>query len=220
MRLPSLILTIVAVAPTSATAQHTGSIISKQPPNVFQQNQADTHWAIYTAARCATRRAPESARAILSETKANPVPKHWSRFVQYYSECMERASRIQMRVDVVRGAVAESFFRTEYLERPAPFDLALTTSFRPAGYGKTGEEMMVAIADCVVRRDWAGSTALLKTDVASKEHDRAVAALVPTLGQCFPAGRQIKFDKLDVRGAIAEAIYRSFEPGSPSRGAE
>lgn len=198
-----------AASAMPAAAQMTGTAITSKPPVTLRQTQDETQWVIYDAARCTAQRAPNMSLAFIN-AEPGAQSKIWRKLVTYYSECIGRASQIRLDFDIISGALANGLFIERYASQPVPFTAETVSSTRLGELGATRESVLNAIGDCVVRRDWAGSNALLQTDNAKGAEGAAFRALAPALSACFPAGSQLKIDKLSLRAAIARAALRAF----------
>ena len=64
-----------------------------------------------------------------------------------------------------------------------------------------------ALAECAIRKDSAGTWALLRTDAASAEEKALFQRLAPALQACVAQGSTLKMQAFFVRGAIAETYY-------------
>jgi hypothetical protein len=69
-------------------------------------------------------------------------------------------------------------------------------------------EAMLALAECVVKADRAGSFAVFSTEVAGPAEDAAVRSLTPAIGQCLPPGFEFTLKAPVLRSFLAEAAYR------------
>ena len=69
--------------------------------------------------------------------------------------------------------------------------------------------VFVEIATCVGRANLPGVRQLLATPVATPEERAAFAALVPSIGNCVPAGVDLRMHRMMFRGFLAEGAYRA-----------
>lgn len=87
---------------------------------------------------------------------------------------------------------------------------------RSQAYERANENYRIAAAfaflsrygECVVRADPDEAHALILTMPNSPQEASQFATMQSTLGACLPAGQQLKFGKLDLRGTIAVNYYR------------
>ena len=68
--------------------------------------------------------------------------------------------------------------------------------------------IMMNFASCVVRADAANSRAYLLAGPGRSGEMRALAALQPQFGPCFPAGGNLTLNKSVLSAKLAEALYR------------
>jgi hypothetical protein len=75
------------------------------------------------------------------------------------------------------------------------------------------------LGECVVRKDPAGSAALLKTQIGSDHERAAIKSLLPSVGTCIPPQSEKQIDVISLRGAVALNYLRlAKEAGRAARG--
>lgn len=62
---------------------------------------------------------------------------------------------------------------------------------------------------CVMKANWAASRDLIRSSPNSRQEDAAIAALIPALGPCVPAGTTVQLTKASVRNALNEPFYHA-----------
>lgn len=117
---------------------------------------------------------------------------------------------------LTRGLLFEALYRQDFGRRPvAPeFDRVPQRSYPIAGVDKAGQssrrdyQALMRIGDCSARAAPAGVQALLATDAASDDEQRAIADLHDAWLACLPGHRELPFSAEMVRATVAEPFYR------------
>ena len=73
---------------------------------------------------------------------------------------------------------------------------------------RRGAIFLSAFGECVVRTDPVNSFGLVVSESGGVEDKTRMAALLPTLGACLPAGKQLSFERFQIRGTIANNYFR------------
>ena len=125
-------------------------------------------------------------------------------------------TRLVFQPDAIRGPFAEYLYehdfagvgqpRGEAVARlPDPVEIIRRRNLPEA----VQRAAIVGIfATCVVQRRPAEAAAVLATAPSSRAEARAVHALAPEFGNCFPAGSQFDITVSFLRGYLAAALYR------------
>ena len=122
-------------------------------------------------------------------------------------ECLSSGT-IKFKAPAMRGALFAELYRRKY--RAADPGLVAEPVDFAANAGSDGvvQAALDTFADCVVRRDPADARAIVLRPIASKEQDKAFAAVYPHLGPCLAQGQQITLNKPTLENAFAEVLYR------------
>lgn len=103
----------------------------------------------------------------------------------------------------VRGVVAENLYKS----------LPVFTSGGPVPAGLAGPSEVRSIhefADCYIAGNYAEARSLLaETRLATQEETDRIRIMAPGFGACLPDGRQTRIVPIDIRLALAEALYRA-----------
>lgn len=117
---------------------------------------------------------------------------------------------------LVRGAVAEALFKTDFGSigaRPKRNELGVfavdLAEFAEMDAEAKRRMMLVALGTCVADADPDGATALLQTAAGTAGESQAIAQLTPGFSKCVAQGQELKTAKQEVRAGIAEGAYRS-----------
>ena len=129
--------------------------------------------------------------------------------------CMRNMVRATMVRAHVRGVVAENL----YMSLP----VSASGGFVPQGLAGPREVRSIHdFADCYVGGNYAAARSLLaETRLATQEETDRVRIMAPGFGPCLPQGRQIRIVPIDIRLALAEALYRaSLSRSTPPEGSD
>lgn len=123
-------------------------------------------------------------------------------------------ARISFPPILFRSALFSALYRREFA-RTAPADLrsAPPLSLADEFEGDTSTlprdlRFIRALGDCAARADTARVHALLRTEVGSRDERPALDAAIPILSGCLPAGRELRFSRVMLRGILAEGLYK------------
>ena len=117
--------------------------------------------------------------------------------------CMSNMVRATMVRAHVRGVVAENLFRS--------LPVSGSGDSAPQGLASPREVRSIHdFADCYVASNYTAARSLLaETRLATQEETDRVRVMAPGFGDCLPQGRQIRIVPIDIRLALAEALYRA-----------
>lgn len=73
-------------------------------------------------------------------------------------------------------------------------------------------QFLLLITDCVHEADPEAVRAVITSDVASAEQEKAFATVIPLLGPCVPTGQTLRLSKSMLEAAFGEYLYRSSAP--------
>ena len=135
-----------------------------------------------------------------------------------YAEAMRRLIRapVQCRgVGITRGVYGATplmwagTFADWLLRRDRVLDdLAANTLHRPELPAIEARNAGEYMAFCVVRTNPSGTTAMLRTEPATKEEFEALKAIGPTLSACVPANSKSEFTRESLRALLALGAHR------------
>lgn len=238
MRLVALAIVAALLSGTAHAqlnpTQETGSRIYTQPRDSDDPARAARYSKV--VAGCVYRRmGPEPVDEFLRA--GDPVTIGladdsflWSRMMRLLEECMDQR-HLDYNADVRSARLAMSFTpgRLRALLQEEAYlgeqDQGAIVIPQDAGeltlrqYVSTGEDATRArgvgnFSDCIVHRDAAGADALLRTQPASAEEDRAARSLAPVLGTCLIQGQTIEFTPASIRAMAADGLWSRLVYGS------
>jgi hypothetical protein len=186
-------------------------------------------------AACTVRQAPDFARAFVLAPGLRPTPAALEKLGP--PECLRSAGddiiELRMRDALYRGALAEQLIRAE-MPRTATIDpsavpaLAWPEPQRPSAVNERGRALTAAeqkrgelgyaeaaadqdvmrLGECVVRADPAGSRDALLSEMDSANELAKLKAMAPTIAGCVARGHTSKFNRTNLRAALAVSYYR------------
>jgi hypothetical protein len=132
--------------------------------------------------------------------------------------------RMQFDADVLRASLFSALYKHDYRKTAAPdltsvAPLVVASEFDAGAVLPPEVTALRILGDCAARNATADVHTLLLTDVRSKAEGPALAKVVPIMQRCLPEGRELRFSRSMLRGALAEALYKLRRaPASPSAG--
>jgi hypothetical protein len=137
--------------------------------------------------------------------------------------CLEREARLNFNARLIRGALAEGLFRGDFGRigggrRPdvALFVMADAMVTRQTDASRRAL-LGLEFAQCIAAAAPADAQALLGTEPVSPSEDAAFARLQPQFAPCLRSGVHLSIVKSQLRGFIAEALYRAAYDAAGSR---
>jgi hypothetical protein len=151
----------------------------------------------------------------LVATRAGSIDeaKTYKRLFSDESSCIGDLSEMRVDWQLVRGSIGEGLYR-----KSAPVPPALAVAAAPK-LDQVRNFADAALCFAAAHPDTA--TALVQTRVGSKAEDKAIDALLPSLGQCIPAAakKSLSLSATLIRFRIAEALWKLGQV-PPSRSAK
>ena len=116
---------------------------------------------------------------------------------------------------LLRGALAEQLFKVDFGAvgaRPKretievfTFDPAEIAAMDAAGQKRV---YLTSFGSCVAAADSTRSASLLQTAAGSADEARVISELTPSLSPCLNEGERLDLGKAELRGLLAEGVYR------------
>ena len=125
-------------------------------------------------------------------------------------DCVD-SGEMRFSPEALRGPMYQALYRTDFGKTPVtglrdvpPVDYTAGAQVQP------GDTRLALrhFADCVVRKDEAGTRKLILSGVGSSEEASAVQSLVPLMNGCVEKGNEVRFTKPLLRALFAETSYR------------
>jgi len=115
----------------------------------------------------------------------------------------------------LRGALAEQLFKADFGAigaRPKretievfTFDTGALAAMDPASRKRV---YLTSFGSCVAAADSTRSAGLLQTAAGSADESRVISELQPSLSPCLNEGERLDLGKAELRGILAEGVYR------------
>ncbi|MEK6638563.1 MAG: hypothetical protein AABY88_10820 [Pseudomonadota bacterium] len=204
----------VLIAGSMASAQETGSLITRKPAQIDSRDKDAVRKTLEIFSTCVMERA--YGRVIKMVDMRIDVPeyaKQMDSISSGYDDCLSGGD-LNVTNGLFRGGLFRALYMREFkLDGPVMFDPAFETGYRdryPAPYSEEARSSiaMESFAECVSRADGVNVRVLVGSVAGSSVETAAIQALAPKLGPCIAQGNQIRFTKLILKGALAEGLYR------------
>lgn len=167
--------------------------------------------AMVDFATCALERRRNTAMSYLgSMPGSRDSSQYLSRLVD--SDCLG-TGQMKFSEPVFRGALYQTLYLDTYRNDAIDDVSGLASPDYDQGVARlNGEEQqgvaMRLFADCVVRDQTAQAHTLAASVLGSSSEDDAFASLMPSFSKCLPKDKTLSFKKSQLRGTIAEVLYR------------
>ena len=126
------------------------------------------------------------------------------------NRCLQNFVSATMVRSWVRGVVAEGLFKDAMREWP---EGAAPVIEEPASIASIHD-----FARCYVALDFAAARSLLEeTRLGDKSELARMRELAPTFGRCLPEGSDVTLKPMNIRMALAEALYHATRDPSTAR---
>lgn len=195
---------VVLAAPASAQLSPGISGSSSAP---ISGNEDDYWYLMRQMGDCLADHKTEQAMAWLAAEpgSAEETAAVGGLFNRSYNSCMQNFVRASFVRAHLRGTVAESLFRSRRRQLGEEFQPALVEPETITGIHE--------FARCYVATHFDDAATLLsKSRLSTNEEHELVAAMAPQFGPCLPEGIEIVIRPIEIRLAIAEAMYRTTLP--------
>lgn len=145
---------------------------------------------------------PESYRAAQVQRMKNRM-----------SICLGRqnGANMQAGMTLMVGAFAEQLYRRRFPSLPPLTPVTIPPASHPSQLAAAETRRF---ADCLIERDPKRIDALARSEVGSSEESAAFATLGGEYGTCLDAGSTLKINRLTLRFALADQLYRRALAGS------
>ena len=120
-------------------------------------------------------------------------------------------------IGLLRGAVAEQLFQSDFgtvNARSSRHEVEIFSALAPEEFHALADAPrrrvdLLAVGTCVALAQPKKAANLLDTDHAGADEARIIAELSPALSSCVSQGQKYDFSKAELRGLLAEGVYRT-----------
>ena len=164
---------------------------------------------VVTFGRCfASSRRNDSLSLIATQPGSREEAEAFHRLVFFEDQiCLAAGSRLGAPIVYVRGAIAEGLLRSG---QPLPESLQLPV---PA---VSEVRTLSDLARCYAAAHREQVRALLATRPGSRQESEAVSAIAREFGSCMPAPASLRYDSIQVRYRLIEALLRLAPAPAPA----
>jgi hypothetical protein len=123
------------------------------------------------------------------------------------SYCLGRQSGAKMEtsLDIMTGAFAEQLYRAKFPSVPALGSVAIPPVDDP---DELAGHITRVFADCLIDKAPTLVDGIVRTKASSPEEAAGFASLAVHLGACLDAGSTLKVNRMTLRLALADQLYR------------
>lgn len=179
------------------------AIVGLAFPVVAQAQSVDP---VQAFARCVVSGNAAGARDLLAQApgsgKANAAAR---KLAEKKSACGARVAKSRLDPELIRGAIAEQLYLTNYAAAPA----ALTGAPQPFQGSGDSAQVLYDVSRCATTRDPVAADMLVRSARGSADEKSALQPVIAAVSACTPSGAKIGFNRVQLRGMIAEGLYRT-----------
>jgi hypothetical protein len=215
MSATALLLAMLAGPPAEKPAEmHTpiGSLIPR-PRESIGETDVDTQRAtevMQKFAKCVVGKQPVRTAAYVDLPRTIPDTDRNARLTYFRREmsvCLGRldGAHMQLKTDVMVGMLAEQLYLRKYPMLPELGRSAIPPAANPE---QLATFTTLSFADCLVDRDSGAVDAAIRSTVNSAAEADAFRRISGSYAVCLDAGSVLKLNRLALRTALAEQLYR------------
>jgi hypothetical protein len=210
-------------ADPAADGTRTGSRLDPATRAITNADTSQANATMYRFMECAVARR-ESRVRVLIDSRSEAEFQSAYRALDDVQRCNvdayvdNTASTIAFTADrgTTRGFLSEIFLKKKTDAFVALTPLPIQQVYARDWYSMTGRARAVdEMATCVADVDPAAIAALLHTGIGGSDQKTAIAALMPSVGQCLSKTVRLKTNPLGLRTALAEALYHRVNDAAP-----
>lgn len=163
---------------------------------------------MHLIANClATRHADEARKVLALDFRSRGYRQALPQLGKLGGQCTrDQLGRVTFRSAGLpfAGSVAEALLKRD----GALADFAARTGYRPELPGIEARNASEFVAFCTIRKNPAGTAAVLQAEPASPAEASAFASITPTMTGCVPANSKLEFGYESLRALLALGAYR------------
>lgn len=177
-------------------------------PPPLSKSEAEAVRARHIVGECLATRHPDRAREVLAlDFRSRSYRDDLRELGRSGHHCAgDHLGRATLRSAGLpfAGSVAEALLETDGILA----DFAARTAYRPDVPAIEARNASEFMAFCAIRKDPAGTAAVLRSDPASSGEAAAFAAMGTTLSGCVPAKSELEFSYQSIRALLALGAWR------------
>jgi hypothetical protein len=213
MRL-TLLLPLAVLTTPVAHAQETGTLIQRKAAQNYNiTTGAARPFADAFGACLVSREKGRVAKLIDLPVDSKEHEKLFDSLNEYYDECVSDGT-LRLSELTLRGSLFQALYLRDYAGSTATsFPTEIQTGYRQLYAVSLSDKARMYLSlenfgECVSRTDAQAVRALLRSVPSSAEEGQAVTALMPQLSACTTKDNTIRMTRSNLRGALAEGLYR------------
>lgn len=220
MSVTVLLLAMLAPPPEGkATEMYTpiGSLIPR-PREAIGDTNVDTQRAMEVLqkfGKCVVGKQPLRSAAFVDPPRSMPEETRRASLVHIRREmsvCLGRldGAKMQLTVSAMLGTLAEHLYQRKYPVLPPLGRSDVPPMAHPE---QLATWTTLSFANCLIDRDAASVDAAVRAVVNSREEGEAFGRLSAHYSPCLDAGSALRLNRLALRSALAEQLYRRATAG-------
>jgi hypothetical protein len=223
----ALLLAMLAAPPADKPVEmHTpiGSLIPRPREDIGETN-VETQRAtevMQKFAKCVVGKQPVKTAAYVDPARTLPDTDRNARLAYFRREmsvCLGRldGGQLQLSTNVMVGMLAEQLYLRRYPALPTLGSSAIPPA---ANEVQLATFTTLSFADCLIDRDSGAVDAAIRSTVNSAQEADAFRRISGSYAACLDAGSVLKLNRLALRTALAEQLYRRTIAGAKIRHAQ
>lgn len=215
MKRPFALLAFVAVlAPNVAVAQETGTLITRKAAQIDGASVSDARRAMEDFASCLVAREKGRVSKLIDlpvDTKESD--KAFDAIFGQTDGCLSDG-QLRMNELGLRGAIFQALYKRDYAANEIlAFPPEVQTGYRNLYPAELSDKARMYVSlnhfsECVTRADPNAVRQLITSQVGSSTETATFAAITPKLSACIVKDNEIRFSKSNLKGFLAEGLYR------------
>jgi hypothetical protein len=209
-----LVALLAGLCPSLAIAQETGTLITRRAAQIDSTSVNGARRAMEDFAACLVAREKGRVATLIDlpvDTKESD--KAFDAIFGQNDECLSDG---QLRLNELglRGAIFQALYKRDYAtSNILAFPPEVQTGYRDLYPAELSEKARMYVSlnhfsECVTRADPSAVRQLITSQVGSSTETTTFAALLPKLSACIVKDNEIRFSKGNLKGFLAEGIYR------------
>ena len=199
---------------TPALAQETGTLITRKAAQIDGNSVADSRRAMEDFAKClVSREGGRVSKLIDLPVDTKDAENALDAIYGQTDECLSDG-QLRMNELGLRGAIFQALYERDYSANAVlSFPAELQTGYRNNYPAELSDKARMYVSlnhfsECVARADPNGVRQLITSRVGSSTETTSFTALLPKLSACIVKDNEIRFSKSNLKGFLAEGLYR------------
>lgn len=198
----------------AAGAQETGTLITRRAAQIDDDSPTAAQKAAEDFGTCLLSRERERmAKLIDLPVDSAEYAKLFDAMFGRTDQCLSDGT-LKISELMLRGALFQALYRRDFSgDTELRFDPTVQTGYRDLYKAELSDKARMYVSlenfgECVSRADPYGVRALVLSRPGSSAESAALTQLHPRLAGCVVQGNQVRFSRANLKGILAEGLYR------------